>query len=335
MEINTMSNFSDEYSSSIVNNSNIHLTTVNEWFLQWIGIIDGIRKPKTVSNYTNYYNKNIKPVIGNMPISKVKPMHCSKVLQNMSSTYKESSIKQTRVAMSCMFQYAVDNDVIFKNPVGKSVVIPTNINLTNENTRHLLLNQEEINSFLTTAKETPYYLPCSLVLETGLRAGELIGLTWDEIDFENNYIHVRHTMQYDKNRGWYFSTPKSKQSSRDIYMTVKCRQILIKAKEAYIIRKKDRDSIFNNLVFTSIHGTPIRNNSYDIGINSICKKAGINRFSIHSLRHTFASRCIMAGISPKVLQTIMGHSDISTTLNIYVHIDNSINEAEMKKLSLI
>ena len=188
MEINTMNNFSNEYSSGIANNPNIHLITVNEWFLQWIGIIDGIRKPKTVNNYTNYYNKNIKPIIGNMPISKVKPMHCTKVLQNMSSTYKESSIKQTRVAMSCMFQYAVDNDVIFKNPVGKSVVIPTNINLANKDTRHLLLSQEEIDSFLTAAKKTPYYLPCSLVLETGLRAGELIGLTWDEIDFENNYI---------------------------------------------------------------------------------------------------------------------------------------------------
>ncbi|MBQ9279106.1 MAG: site-specific integrase [Lachnospiraceae bacterium] len=335
MRTNTKILLSNDNYISNLDNPYSNLITVNEWFLQWISIIEGIRKPKTVINYTNYYNKNIKPVIGNMLISKVKPMHCSKVLQNMSSTYKESSIKQTRVAMSCMFQYAVDNDVILKNPIGKSVVIPTNMHLSNKNTRHLLLTQEEINSFLSTAKETPYYLPCSLVLETGLRAGELIGLTWDEIDFENNYIHIRHAMQYDKNKGWYFSTPKSKQSLRDIYMTVKCRKILIEAMEIYKIRKKNRNSIFNNLVFTSIHGTPIRNNSYDIGINSICKKAGINRFSIHSLRHTFASRCIMAGISPKVLQTVMGHSDISTTLNIYVHIDNSINEAEMKKLSMI
>lgn len=309
--------------------------TVNDWFLQWIKIIDGIRKPKTINNYTNYYNKNIKPVIGDMPISDVKPMHCISVLQKMTSSYKESSIKQTRVAMSCMFQYAVDNDIIFKNPVGKSVVIPTNINITDESKRHLLLSKDEIDNFFNAAKQTPYYLPCSLVLETGLRAGELIGLTWDEIDFENNYIRIRHTMQYDKNKGWYFTPPKSKQSLRNIYMTEKCKSILYEAMKAFSIRKETSDPMFNNLVFTSIHGTPIRNNSYDIAINNICKKVGIPHFSIHSLRHTFASRCIMAGISPKVLQIIMGHSDISTTLNIYVHIDNSVNETEMKKLSQI
>ena len=323
------------YANNILECKKNSSITVNDWFLQWVNILDGIRKPKTVNNYSNYYNKNIRPVIGNMLISDVKPMHCSRVLQKMTVSYKESSIKQIRVAMSCMFQYAVDNDIISKNPVGKSVVIPTNTILSDQNNRHLFLNKEEINKFLNSAKGTPYYLPCSLVLETGLRAGELIGLTGDEVDFEKNYIHVRHTMQYDKRIGWYFSTPKSKQSTRDIYMTPKCKQILNAALISYNSKKRNADSRFTNLVFTSIHGTPIRNNSYDIGIKNICEKADIPHFSIHSLRHTFASRCIIAGISPKVLQTVMGHSDISTTMNIYVHIDDTVRETEMKKLSMV
>ncbi|MBQ8912712.1 MAG: site-specific integrase [Lachnospiraceae bacterium] len=325
------SKYNDRHKGVVINKS----MTVNSWFNQWIAILDDILKPKTVFNYTNYYNNNIKAVIGEMQIADVKPMHCMAVLQNMNKSYKSSSIKQTRVAMSCMFQYAVDNDIILKNPVGKSVIVPSDASEIVKSERHLLISQDEINAFFEYAEGTVYYLPCRLVLETGLRAGELIGLTWDEIDFENECIHIRHTMQYDKNKGWYFISPKSKQGIRDIYMTVKCREILEEAKRICELRHFAVNSDFNNLVFLSSRGLPIRNNSYDTGIASICRKADIEVFSLHSLRHTFASKCVMAGVSTKVLQIIMGHSDISTTMNIYVHITEDIKKSEIKKLGSI
>ena len=309
--------------------------TVDRWFKQWIAILGDTLKPKTVFNYTNYYNNNIKSIIGDMQIGDVKPMHCMAVLQNMSKSYKSSSIKQTRVAMSCMFQYAVDNDIILKNPVGKSVIVPSDATEDENHERHLLISPDEIKTFFEYAEGTAYYLPCRLVLETGLRAGELIGLTWDEVDFENECIHIRHTMQYDKIRGWYFISPKSKQGIRDIYMTVKCREILEEAKRICALRPEAINSDFDNLVFLSSRGLPIRNNSYDTGIAAICRKAGVDVFSIHSLRHTFASKCVTAGVSPKVLQSVMGHSDISTTMNIYVHVTEDIKKSEIKKLGSI
>ncbi len=307
--------------------------TVDQWFNQWIYLIKGYRKPKTITNYSNYYNNNIKSVIGNMPITDVKPMHCSLVLQNMIGTYKVSSIKQTRVAMSCMFQYALDNEVIQRNPVGKSVTIPYESPSYTDNQRHLYLTPNESVLFLRFASTSPYYLQFQLVLETGLRASELVGLTYDEIDLDNNTLHIRHTLLYDKENGWYFLTPKSKQGIRDIFMTPKCRSII---KE--ILQKRKRmccltSNKYSNLLFLSRNGIPIRISSYNLSIRKICDKAGMQYFSMHSLRHTFATRCVLAGMSTKVLQDVMGHSDISTTMNYYVHISESLKQEEMNKLA--
>ncbi len=308
--------------------------TVNQWFCQWIEMLRGYRKPKTITNYTNYYNNCIRNIIGQMDISDVKPMHCSLVLQSMMENYKPSSIKQVRVAMSSMFQYALDNDIILKNPVGKSVTIPyTALSYSNDE-RHLFLTPTETNLFLNTAARSSYYLQYSLVLETGLRASELIGLTLDEIDTNENIIHIKHTLLYDENRRWYFITPKSKQGIRDIYMTPKCREIITKALQARKHYAKAALPPYDNLLFLSRQSMPIRISSYNMGLYRICNRAGIKPISMHALRHTFATRCANAGITPKVLQTLMGHSDISTTMNIYVHVSEASKREEMEKLAV-
>ena len=307
---------------------------VNEWFNQWIGLLKGCRKPKTITNYKNYYQYYISPVIGHMDICDVRPMHCSKVLQQMSENHMNSSVKQTKVAMRCLFQYAVENDIITKNPVGRTVIVPTEMLQNSESTeRSLFISDSDLCKFFSQAKNSIYSLPLRLILETGLRASELIGLTWDEIDFDNRLINIRHTLQYESSGGWYFITPKSRQGSREIYMTGNCFKILQMLYSAKEHRPKPENPLFNNVIFLSKLGNPIRTSSYNIAIRKFCKDAGIAPFSLHSLRHTFASRCIMAGISPKVLQLIMGHSDISTTMNIYVHVSRKSKLREMEKLT--
>ncbi len=306
--------------------------TVDEWFGLWIEMIRGYRKPQTVANYTNYYNNNIHSVIGQMNISDVKPIHCSLVLQNMIENYKPSSIKQVRVAMSCMFQYAFDNDMILKNPVGKSVTVPYSTLLDCDQERHLLLTPSEVPVFLANAVDSKYYLQYCLVLETGLRASELIGLTLDEIDLDENIIHIKHALHYEAKKGWYFLAPKSKHGKRDIYMTPRCHEIIESALKNRQKFEAFTEPQFKNLLFFSRECHPVRLSAYNMGLIRICKRAELKNISMHSLRHTFATRCVLAGINPKVLQTIMGHSDISTTMNIYVHVTETFNREEMKKL---
>lgn len=82
------------------------------------------------------------------------------------------------------------------------------------------------------------------------------------------------------------------------------------------------DELFNDLVFLSKKGTAIKNEVFNSTIHYYCKKAGLEQFSMHTLRHTFATRCIEAGMKPKTLQMILGHSNLGITMNLYVHIDD-------------
>ena len=86
-------------------------------------------------------------------------------------------------------------------------------------------------------------------------------------------------------------------------------------------------------VFLCKKGTPVKNSTYDTMLFKLCDKAKIPRFSMHILRHTFATRCIEAGMKPKTLQTILGHSNIGITMNLYVHITEEEKHKEIEKIA--
>ena len=88
-------------------------------------------------------------------------------------------------------------------------------------------------------------------------------------------------------------------------------------------------------IFLSRKGEPVKNSAYDTALFKICDKAKINRFSMHVLRHTFATRCIEGGMMPKTLQKILGHSNIGITMNLYVHITEDEKQKEIDKVSCV
>lgn len=307
--------------------------TVDYWFNQWIDLQTGILKHTTIANYKWYYKSSIQPVIGQRRLSDVKSSDCSRVLKQMINSHATSSIKQTRAAMSAMFQYAVDDNRMLKNPVGKTVKIPKGIDALEKKERHLYVTEDEERKFFEAAKGSWLYNPCKLALETGLRVSEIIGLTWDEIDFEKGYINISHILQFDTNiKRWKFTPPKTSNAIRSIKMTNACREILLAAKEELKHKETPIDARWKELVFLGTDSEPKKNTSYYGGIRTICKRAGVEPFSMHSLRHTFATQCVAAGILPKSLQCIMGHADISTTWNFYVHASAGDIENDLLKL---
>lgn len=122
--------------------------------------------------------------------------------------------------------------------------------------------------------------------------------------------------------------PKSKAGYRTIPMTQTAYGIL-KAKEGHTI--KVLDFRCKDFVFINRKGMPAKNSTYDSAIYKIVDKAGIPRFSMHTLRHTFAARAIEAGMKPKTLQEILGHANIGVTMNLYIHITEDEKEKEIKK----
>ncbi|MBQ2752158.1 MAG: site-specific integrase [Oscillospiraceae bacterium] len=320
--------------------------TTDEWFEIWINNIVCDLAPNTRRNYRERYTRNIQPVIGGMRLVDVKPLHCKMVLNQMESDYAGSTIRQTYIAMGTMFRSALMNSYITKHPMDgvrytKPVKAPNDIKF---------LTVDEQQTFMETAKRSHNYAQYALILDTGLRTGEMIGLTWNAIDWDKRTLTVNKTLEYRHKEGiWRAGPPKSLQSYRTIPLTNRAYEILKKAydhrlsrKEAetlsqtleYIDRKTGETATFcmRDLVFVNWRtGEPAKNSSYDTHLYKLCDEAGVKRFCMHALRHTYATRAVESGMQPKVLQKLLGHASIKTTMDRYVHVTNDSLTSAVKQ----
>lgn len=315
---------------------------VNDWYDYWEKNIISDRAPNTIRNYRERYKFNIEPLIGNMCLTAVKPMHCKMILNNMEGIYAGGTILQTYITLGTLLRAAVDNDLIRKHPMdGVRFSRPIK---KRDDIRFLTV--EEQKKFLETAKRSHNYHQYALILETGLRTGELIGLTWDVIDFENKTLTVDKTLEYrHKQKCWRAGPPKTEHSYRTIPLTNRAVEILKEVRSKWLEQKKaasldqeleylDRRSgkykklVMRDLVFINFRtGEPAKNSSYDTHLYKLCEEAGIEPFCMHALRHTYATRAIESGMPPKVLQKLLGHASIKTTMDTYVHVtDESMDK---------
>ena len=322
--------------------------TVDDWFHYWMENIVFHLSPNTRRNYAERYKINIQPVIGKMDISKVRPMHCQRILKKMHDTYAGGTIAQTYIALGTMFRSAVMNDIISKHPLDgvrytKPLRPPSDIHF---------LTVEEQQVFMNTARRSHNYFVYSLILETGLRTGELIGLTFDCVDLKSRTLKVEKTLEYrHKFKYWRAGAPKTKSSYRTIPLTDRAYQIL---KELYDKRSTRKEAPelaqvleyedrltgetktlnMKDLVFVNFRtGMPNKNSSYDTHIYKLCDECGLDYFCMHALRHTFATRAIEYGVQPKVLMQLLGHASIKTTMDKYVHNTTESLEKGIKTFS--
>ncbi|WP_371414833.1 tyrosine-type recombinase/integrase [Caloramator sp. E03] len=230
-----------------------------------------------------------------------------------------------------------------KNPCSESkIIIPKNKSEI-ENKEIEIFSDEEIKAFKDALKNHRLKCLFLMALGTGMRQGELLALKWDDIDFNNCEVRVNKSIKNVKiiasdgtsKREIIEQTPKTQTSNRIIPLPSNLINILKEHKQLQEKEKKEAGNSYNDnkLVFATGIGNPITTKNLFNIYKSLLNKAGIKHKKFHSLRHTYATKLFEKGVPLKTVQTLLGHSDISITAEIYTHVMPKEKISAVEKLN--
>lgn len=281
--------------------------------------------------------------IANMKIQKVNVAALQEFM-NSKKDYANTYIDKIYIMLGSIFREAIKKDIITKNPLD-NVVKPRSLK---KNKEVDALTVSEQKAFVVELENDFYKNIFLIALHTGMRIGEILALRPSDIDFENKLINIDKTLTKDVNgRVIVGETTKTYESTRKIPITSILEPILMDSTESYTPNK-------NNLLFCHLNGSIISPSTMNTHFKKICKNANIrvvtvkkkkgidlngkdkyvnlktSKVNTHMLRHTYATRCIEAGVPAPVLQKLLGHKDISVTINTYTTIFNRFKEEALK-----
>lgn len=308
--------------------------TLDEWYERWIETCKQHCRDTTLRSYETQYNR-LRPELGWRKLTSLTLVVLQEAFNHLKT---DASRSDSRAVLIDMLNRAVESDLLVKN-----VAYGINTILDDEEVEEKrILSDEEIEILLNTKKGCSLQNFLILGLGTGMRMGEMLGLTWDCVDFDKGLIKVRQTLAYLPNNGeaiYEFHRPKTKAGKRDIPMTVEVRDALLCQKrwKSHVSVRHNPRLGMEDLVFCSKTNNPINESNIRGAIRYLVDK--INRenpdlnfesFTPHGLRHTFATKCIAKGMRPKTLQKILGHSSLQMTMDLYCHVEESTLKEEMK-----
>jgi len=273
--------------------------------------------PSTLQLYRNMLNWYIDPQLGKVELRKLRPQLIQAMYHRLIEVGKSPRTVQLvhAVLRRCLAQ-AVDWDLLAKNPAEQ--VRPPKA----EAPKIRALGPTEIVRFIEAAKSDRLHALFILAATTGLRRGELLGLRWQDVDLKAGTITVTQT-QKKIGETITFGPTKTKASQRlvvlpDIALESLNRWRIEQAEERLAIGEAWAHP---ELVFTTAIGTPVHpKNMLDRNFKRVLEAAGLPRIRFHDLRHSAATLMLAQGVNPKVLQEVLGHSQIQVTLNIYAHV---------------
>lgn len=328
--------------------------TVNDIFDMWRTLKKGL-KDNTYQSYIYMYKQFVYDNFGQLKILNLKRSDVRRFYNYLvdERALKFASIDNVHTVLHQVLDLAVEDGYLRANVSDNALKeLKQCRNLFTE--RKFALTKGQQNTFINYLKMNPkynhWYPIFAVMLGTGLRVGEVTGLRWQDIDFDNNIISINHTLVYynHSDNKCYFgiNTPKTKAGERTIPIIDSVREALLQEKEYQRltgIKSNSQIDGFDNFVFVNRFGMVQHQGTLNKAIRRIMRdcndwvmdlknKKGFEllpKFSCHTLRHTFTTRLCESGINIKVIQSVLGHSDISTTLDIYADVTKDLKKKEM------
>lgn len=284
-------------------------------------------KFQTQNNYKRAIENHIKPNLGRYKLKLITPLIIQKFLNDKSKeNYSSGTIRVIKGVLNNSFKMAVYPYKFIKENPMFYIKVPKNAIENKENNKLKIITLDEFNTIVKKYNKEHYMnIVLNIGFSTGMRAGEVLGLRWEDIDFKNKIIKVRHTL-IDKGNGIFeLTTPKTDSSVRDIQIG----DSLIKSLKEKKIEQKELKLKYGQWYFdsdwvcTKKNGSQVTLHSLKNMSRVINRELGID-FNFHSLRHTHATMLLEAGANIKDIQKRLGHNKIATTMDTYSHVTNKM-----------
>ncbi|MEU2239877.1 tyrosine-type recombinase/integrase [Streptomyces sp. NPDC018338] len=333
-----------------------------DYLTYWLGAIAPARlKPATLNSYEGLSRLYIRPALGKKRLNRLSPTDirlfladfkngCLCCLRGADAARPEGkrnccavhkcckrgpsarTVQYVHAVLRSALQQAVREELIGRN-VAKIVETPT---VQREEVRPL--DAGEVRMLLKASRDHRLYALWLLMVSTGLRRGEALGLTWSDVDLSAGQLRVRRNLQRIK-RELLFGTPKTARSIRTVSLPKRCVDALRahqakQEEERMVAGEKWKPSLHQpgGLIFTTSTGRPTDPRSLNRMLTILCAKAKIRRIRVHDLRHTCASLLLAQGVDARIIMETLGHSTITMTLDTYAHVMQSTLRAAADRM---
>lgn len=290
--------------------------------------------PTTIESNERTLSTNIKPFFENMKLQDVTPTMLQSYANNIYATYSKDSAKRRVSFLKAVLNEAYRLKEINSNPCNH---IKTPKSLVGQVHIPDVYSQEEVREVIKKIEGSIIELPILLMLTMGLRAGEVSGLCWEDIDFVNNTISINRIIISVKNKGLVFKKPKTEGSIRTISAPL---ELMLKLKK---IKAKHNEfklqgllcEGFEDVVCLNTICRPYSHRNLIQTWYTFCKNNNIKKLRLHDLRHTHATMLVLGGIDFKTISNRLGHTDIKITMNRYSHVLKEMDVKASENISNI
>lgn len=297
-------------------NENMRFSELADWYFENYAPVE--LKEGTVYNYKSAYNNHIKPVLGNVRVKDINTPRLTQFVQSLK--LQPETVRKIYVVLQSIFHRGVEQGFIRDTPC-RNVILPKN----RSKKKKPVLDEEQTSRFMKLIEEKKcdpdIKRIIKVLLYTGMRCGECLALSWNDINFEEMTISIEHNLADVGGKHW-LTTPKTESSIRTIGMSQALADIFREQKkyQEQLIEALGDDFSHPEMVFTSANGNYRDRSSLGTSLKRFLRGTEFDFLTLHSLRHCNATLLLNSGVDLKVVSDHLGHCDIGVTANIYADV---------------